>query len=323
MTDLSNEGADALDLSNAPTHDDPAASGKAGKPAPETEANEPEDEAEYEAEGDNEGDDPETAETEEGEDEGDDPAAEEHEEFEHEGKKYRVPKAVKPLLMMQQDYTRKTQALSEEKKAFESAAQQRAKSIEEAERSAREYVQEFSQLHTIDQQIAQAEKIDWDAWDQQSPFEAQSAWRKVQMLKDQREKIVSSVHEKEQQRTLHSQRELAKRVEEVRSFAQSLPGYDAEMDQQAREIVESFGWDDAQIRQNLTPKLVAVLHEALTARRNAARAKAAVKPPPKQEAKPLKPTVKGRSGPIKGLDDRLSADEWIKRRNEQTARRRP
>jgi hypothetical protein len=39
------------------------------------------------------------------------------EEIEHEGRKYLVPKALKPLLLMQADYTRKTQEVAEQRRA--------------------------------------------------------------------------------------------------------------------------------------------------------------------------------------------------------------
>jgi hypothetical protein len=43
--------------------------------------------------------------------------AEDGEEIEHEGRKYLVPKALKPLLLMQADYTRKTQEVAEQRRA--------------------------------------------------------------------------------------------------------------------------------------------------------------------------------------------------------------
>ena len=45
------------------------------------------------------------------------------EEVEHDGHKYRVPKALKPALMMHSDYTKKTQDLAEERKALQAGEQ--------------------------------------------------------------------------------------------------------------------------------------------------------------------------------------------------------
>lgn len=41
------------------------------------------------------------------------------EEVEHSGKKYRIPKELKPALMLQADYTRKTQEAAEARRAFD------------------------------------------------------------------------------------------------------------------------------------------------------------------------------------------------------------
>src|SRR5437868_9942337 len=48
---------------------------------------------------------------------------EESDEIEHEGRKYQVPKALKPLLLMQADYTRKTQEVAEQRRAVQAERQ--------------------------------------------------------------------------------------------------------------------------------------------------------------------------------------------------------
>ena len=45
------------------------------------------------------------------------------EEIEHEGRKYLVPAALKPLLLMQADYTRKTQEVAEQRRAVQAERQ--------------------------------------------------------------------------------------------------------------------------------------------------------------------------------------------------------
>jgi hypothetical protein len=45
--------------------------------------------------------------------------------------------------------------------------------------------------------------------------------------------------------------------------------------------------------------------------------------PPKQQQQAAQPLTKvtARANPVAGLDDRLSADEWLKRRNAQLAKK--
>jgi hypothetical protein len=70
-------------------------------------------------------DEPEVLEDESGESETEDkPAADDDsEEIEHDGQKLRIPKAVKPLLMLQADYTRKTQEVAAERRSLAEQAQ--------------------------------------------------------------------------------------------------------------------------------------------------------------------------------------------------------
>src|SRR5215204_3179929 len=49
--------------------------------------------------------------------------AEELEEIERNGKKYKIPTALKSELLMQQDYTRKTQEVAEQRRAIEAEQQ--------------------------------------------------------------------------------------------------------------------------------------------------------------------------------------------------------
>ena len=48
------------------------------------------------------------------------------EEVEHEGKKYQIPKPLKGALLMQADYTRKTQEVAEQRRAVEEQQRQYA-----------------------------------------------------------------------------------------------------------------------------------------------------------------------------------------------------
>lgn len=294
MSDLEAEGAEALDRDAPalPTSD------------PGDPPNEPETDEDEGAEAD----------AEDGDGEGD-LTAEELEEIEYEGKRHKVAKELKDAFLRQQDYTRKTQEVADQRKAFE--AQQAE--FERSQQTSREFIREVAQVQSIDEQLAQAQNIDWDTWDRQDPIAAQSAWRKVQMLKEQRQSLVSSVTQKEQERISREQHTVAKRLEEVRTFAKThLPGYDADMDQQAAKLLtEELGWDQPTIVRNLTPAFLKVIHAELTQRRAKARATAAVKSKPPEQVQPVKPVARGRGSVKPGLDDTLSADEWVKRRNEQ------
>ncbi|HJP69560.1 MAG TPA: hypothetical protein VJ846_11715, partial [Sphingomicrobium sp.] len=82
---------------------------------------------------------------------------EELEEIERGGKKAKIPSWLKPELMMQADYTRKTQELAEARRAFE-AERGAIHHATQTERAAE------ANLAMIDQQIGHYSTIDWNGW---------------------------------------------------------------------------------------------------------------------------------------------------------------
>jgi hypothetical protein len=142
----------------------------------------------------------------EAEAEGDD----ELEEIERDGKTYKIPAALKSELMMQADYTRKTQELAAERKAI---AEQRSlvEQASEAELNA------YAAVRSIDQQLANYSKVDWDGWADKAPLEAQKAFQKFQILKDQRGQAAAFLARSKNDRELQKQQETAKRMEEGRA----------------------------------------------------------------------------------------------------------
>ncbi len=97
------------------------------------------------------------------------------EEIERDGKKYKIPAALKSELMMQADYTRKTQELAEQRKAI----QEQRSLVEQASQAE---LNAYASLTNIDQQLAEYQKVNWDRYEDDNPFEAQKDWRRFQTL---------------------------------------------------------------------------------------------------------------------------------------------
>ena len=240
---------------------------------------------------------------------------EEFEEIERDGKKAKVPAWLKPELMMQADYTRKTQELAEVRKAIEAerAAFQQAS---EQEISAR------GNLVAIDHQLAQYAKVDWNAFHDSDPFEAQKAFTQYQLLRDARTQTDQHLRHLQQERTVNEQREAAKRLEQgaaeiAKAIPEWSPTYAAKLVESAQKHIgftkeELDGIDDPKHVITLAAAVKWYEHEAQTK-----KAKSIVK------AQEVQPAAKvGRSSaPPTGLDDRLSADEWLRRRNAQLLKR--
>jgi hypothetical protein len=129
------------------------------------------------------------------------------EEIEYEGIKAKVPKVLKDAFLRQADYTKKTQELAEARKAFE-AERVTVQQADEQELSA------LASLKLIDRQLTDYSKVDWNAWHDSDPFEAQKAFAQFTLLKDARTQTSQFLGHISEQRTVQKQQETAKRMEE-------------------------------------------------------------------------------------------------------------
>lgn len=281
------------------------------------------------------GDDPDSP------DKSDEEDAEEFEEIERDGKKARIPAWLKPELMMHADYTRKTQATAERAKALEqeeARIRESEQALYQQAETQRQNLRDYAQLMSVDQQIEQYQKLDWAAIERDDPLRASSLFREMQQLKDHRQQMAAGIQQKEMQarqeaaqRTQAAQQasnaELAKRREHTFHAVKSkIPGWNDEIAGKVSQFAQSEGYSVQELLQATTdPRAFVLLYKAWKGQQIIDQQKAAAKKAKTQsqaDAAPLTNVSKGRQKPITaGLDDRLSADEWIRRRNEQLRKR--
>jgi len=252
------------------------------------------------------------------------------EEIDHDGKKYKVPKDLKDSFLRQADYTVKTQALAEDRKALAARATEIAQQAEVLQATA----SQRANLALIDQQLETFRQTDWSQYDPQSVAQYTLQW---QQLRDAKADIEGSISQAEQQLKAQSERFTANAVAQAEKIlAQEIPNWGQEVIQKTVEAGSSFGFTAQEIHASLVgedgspdTRSFKVLTElsrlrAVEAEFNALKAKqtstaqasklAAVKPAA---------TVGGRTNGYKpGLDDSLPADEWMRRRNAQIAKAR-
>lgn len=244
------------------------------------------------------------------------PAEEDSEEIDLEGQKYKIPKAVKPLLMMQADYTRKTQEVAEERKAIQAER-------EAVSKASAEEIGAHARIVAIDEQLAEYNRIDWDAWEDQDPIAAQSGWRKFQQLQNGRGQAAHTLSQLTQQRTLAEQQETAKRIEEGRQVLEKdIPGWSPDLGAKLLDFgCKQFGFERSEIEEFTDPRMVKVLHAAFEGLKAQTKQQTAAKVTKVQEVQPAA-KVAVNPAPKQGLDDRLSTAEWMRRRNEQARKAR-
>jgi hypothetical protein len=261
-----------------------------------------------------------------GEETGEPIVEDEFDEIEHAGAKYKVPKAVKPLLMMQSDYTRKTQEVAEQRKTVESEREAFTKSMEAQKQHAKDY----GRLHVIEETLEQYQKVDWQTLRASDPDRANAAFQDYMALKDQRDTLAGKVQKAVEEQSTEAQRDFAKRYEDTNTaLAQDIPGW-AEAAPKVRDFALKSGVTMDDLRVVATNKTFAkLLHQAwvgaelISKQKAAAKAAAVRQPASEAEIKPLntvssKP-VSGAARP--GLHDGLSPEEWARRRTAQLRKR--
>jgi hypothetical protein len=150
---------------------------------------------------------------------------------------------------------------------------------------------------------------------------AMSHWRQFQMLKEQRGQVAQYLDKTQADMSEKVAQETDKRLRETRAFAEKeIPGWTPEVDVKIVGFAEKdLGFTREQLLNSLSPAVYKTLHLAMIG----AEAIKRTTTPPKQQQQAAQPLTKvtARANPVAGLDDRLSADEWLKRRNAQLAKK--
>jgi len=258
------------------------------------------------------------AEGEGGEPAGQPNADDDTDEVEHEGQKYRIPKAVKPLVMMNADYTRKTQDLAEQRKALGGEQEQ----FRQHAKLYHETLADQARLINIDDQLNQYQQVNWAALSDQDPVKAQRLQGQFLTLQQQRQALVGQIQEKQQKLSSDAQQRAAKRAEESQAFLQrEIPGWSSELDVKLSKFAIDQGFTAEQIRGLAvsSPVAVKVLHLAYLGKQLMDKQRTAAKPKP-PSANPV-PQVNASRGSATKDPDRMSTKEWMDWRSKSLAKK--
>lgn len=263
------------------------------------------------------------AETEEGAEGGEEqPEAQEPEqameEVEVNGKKYTIPADLKANLMMQADYTRKTQEVAELRKAAE-VEQEKAASLFQ---SSQDFIQANAALMNIDSQLQQYQNVNWQQLEQEDPIGAMSHWRQFQQLQGQRQQVAGYLQNAEHQRNANAEQEIANRLRQTAEFAQKeIPGWNNQLDAEITKFAEDSGFTQEQLKAAMNPQIYKILHRAMLGEKVLQQQKA--QPRPQSPApKPMsKVTAKGGPAVSKNPED-MSMEEYTAYRKQEGAKLR-
>lgn len=266
-------------------------------------------------------------------------ADDDHEEVEHDGQKYKLPKALKPLLLMQADYTKKTQELAETRRTADAEiASKREAAAAEAETLLSEVQAEVGKVHVLKTNLEAFEKVDWDkAWQEanadENPAQAgmavTRAWNEYQRLQGEAKAAEAALETKKTELQKSAEQGLATRMQEVgATLAREIPGWSQETAGKIMETGKELGLEVADFATMDDPRAWKGLHALHTARQRIAELETKLGQKSKaddhvaaQTTAPAK-AVGGKSTPPAGPDDRNSTAAWMERRNAQVAKKR-
>lgn len=245
--------------------------------------------------------------------------AEEEEEVElDDDLKLKLPKSQAEKLRLaalrQADYTRKTQELSEQRRAFE-AERQALSQADEQEMSAR------ANIAILDRQLNQYANVDWEAAFENDPFEAQKAFARFQLLQRDRTQASTYLEHATQARTEAQKQEAARLVQEgAAQLARDIPEWSPELSAKLQDFgAKQFGLTQADFNEVYDPRAVKLLYWA---KKGFEANQASTKAQTIQKQQAVQPAAKvgGRAPFPAGVHADLPMAEFIRRRNAEEAK---
>lgn len=226
------------------------------------EGEQPEDEAG--ADGDDD-----KAENQEGEEDGEDGKSEE-ESFTiiHDGKEFTKSKS--ELIELAQkgfDYTQKTQQVADDRRFIEQYAQSMRTQSDalQAQIKVQTAMQaDFGVISGIDQQLAEYQKVDWQALSNQDPVQAQQLFFQFNQLQTKRAQLVGELNTKHEE---YLQAEQTRMTEAAKAgiavLQRDIPGWNNERATEIKQVgMNTYGFSDDELSSVIDPRMIKVLHDA-------------------------------------------------------------
>lgn len=239
---------------------------------------------------------PETVETEaaaEGE-EGAEQAQELAEWEDDDGTKYSIPPALVPKLLKNKDYTTKTQALAEQRKAF--AAQEAE--FEALRKRDAEDLKVETEIYQLSEAVKRYETVDWDRLADEDLTRAQREQFNLQRIRDRLATLNVEKAKRHNERSEAHRQSTVKRMQEAEEYAAAnIPGWGAERSAELwKYATEELGYAEHALVQSLDARLMKLIHKAWIGDKAMAKAKAPVAKQTAATVEPLR-TVQAKSTP--------------------------
>jgi hypothetical protein len=245
-------------------------------------------------------------------------------EVTYNGKTYSLPPELRDALLRHADYTRKTQDLAGQRRAFEA---ERAGHRQEAQLM-RRHLHDAAKIVALHDHLAQMDRIDWPALQAQDPARAAQLWQQRIQMRHLRDRAARAWTQRDRDNAAQTQRATARRAGAVQAHLSRLiadwsPGLDAKL----ARYGTAQGLSQHEITQAAlqNPNFVALLHKAHKFDEAETHKKTKQAFDAAQSARPVT-RVGGGGGTASrrttdASGDTLSTEEWAKRERERMRKR--
>ena len=205
--------------------------------------------------------DEETSDEEQGDLQPDEQEEDDSEEVEIEGKSYRVPKELKDMVLMHKDYTQKTQAVADQRRAVEEQAQ----ALETRQRLMSQTFEKAVDFKATQDKLSQYEQIDWQSLTDQDPVQAQKLFFAFQQLQREAQAKYNAYQkastDSEQLTQQQRQQQLAQAEQDLKV---RLPDFGPQLAEKiVKNAKDSYGFTAQELEGLTDARHVEVLHDAM------------------------------------------------------------
>lgn len=245
-------------------------------------------------------------------------------EVSYNGKSYSLPAELRDALLRQADYTRKTQELAGQRRAFEAEREGHRRQAS----ATRSHLHDAARIVALNDHLSQLDRVDWPALQAQDPARAAQLWQQRIQMKTLRDRAARAWTQKDRDSASQTQRATARRAGQVHAHLSRLiadwsPGLDAKLARYG--IAQGLSQNEITQATLQNPGFILLLHKAhqFDEAENKKKTKQAFDA--SQAARPVT-RVGGGGGTASrrttdASGDTLSTEEWAKRERERTRRR--
>lgn len=241
---------------------------------------------------------------------------EELEEIERDGKTAKIPAWLKPELMMQADYTKKTQETAEIKRSYEA----KEAAFVQRQQAFQAEAQEYAQLIALDTAIKQYETAIPQLRQQGQHDAAQKHWMELMEMRNAAGQLSQGLQQKNQARQAESEREHANRIKDRdASLVRDIQGFTPALMSKIEQYAITDGYTPQEAQSLADPRYVKTLNKARLWDEHLAKSKQAAAKAKQQEQPEIAatPTVGARKANPNRLSDDMPIERWVKLRNAQ------